>query len=435
MLDSIKKAAIKLDILSRNKPIKIVSHFDTDGITSAAIFSKALSKWGKSFSLEIVKNLEESTIKDLPDTHILVFLDLASNSLDCLKNKSTDIFIFDHHEIVQEIPKNITLVNPHLTSNEIISSAAICYLFSKEIGKADKEMATLAVLGMIGDNLERDILKFYNDIIKESETTIKKGLLIYPSTRPLDRTLEYSSQPFIPEVTGSFKGVLELLRDAGISRTNGNYKSLSELTEQEMSNLVTAIALRTHSEIKQDDLVGNIYLVKFFNKQEDARELSALINACSRMGHPQTSLGLCLGSKKSRIDAEKIYIEYKQNLISGLKLIPEIEKISGKGYTIINARNNIKDTIIGTIASIISRSPIYENGTVIIALAYNEDKIKVSARLAGNSGKNVREVLHKAVISLGGEVGGHQKAAGCLISKEKEQLFISELRKTLEPNQ
>lgn len=434
MLDLIKKAIPKLDELSKNKPIKVISHFDTDGITSAAIFSRALSKWQKSFSLEIVKNLEESTIKNLPENHILVFLDLASNSLDYLKNKNTEVFILDHHEIIQDIPSNVTLINPHLTKDEIISSAAICYLFSKELGKADKEMATLAVLGMIGDNLERDILKVYNDIIRDSETTIKKGLLIYPSTRPLDRTLEYSSQPFIPGVTGSFKGVLELLRDAGIQRNNGDYKSLSELTEQEMSNLVTSIALRVHSTIKQEDLVGNIYLVKFFNKLEDARELSALINACSRMGSPQTSLGLCLGSKKCKMDAEKIYVEYKQHLISGLKLVPEIEKISGKGYTIINARNNIKDTIIGTIASIISRSPVYEQGTIIIALAYNEDKIKVSARLAGNSGKNVREVLNQAVVQLGGEVGGHPKAAGCLISREKEDLFISEIKKAFEPS-
>jgi len=432
MINTIKQAIIKLDNLSKSKPIKIISHFDTDGITSAAIFSKALSKWQKSFSLEIVKNLEESTVKSLPDNHILIFLDLASNSLDYLKQKNTEVFILDHHEIIQEIPNNVTLINPHLTKEEIISSAAICYLFAKELGKADREMATLAILGMIGDSLEKDILKVYNEILKDSETTIRKGLLIYPSTRPLDRTLEYSSQPFIPGVTGSFKGVLELLRDAGIQRNNGDYKSLYELTEQEMSNLVTTVALRVHSTIKQEDLVGNIYLVKFFNKLEDARELSALINACGRMGSPQVSLGLCLGNKQSKLEAEKIYVEYKQHLISGLKLIPEIEKISGNKYTIINARSNIKDTIIGTIASIISRSPVYEQGTIIIALAYNEDKIKVSARMAGKGDKNVREVLNQVVVPLGGEVGGHPNAAGCLISREKEDLFISEIRKVLD---
>ncbi len=65
-------------------------------------------------------------------------------------------------------------------------------------------------------------------------------------------------------------------------------------------------------------------------------------------------------------------------------------------------------------------------------MAYNQDKIKVSARIAGRVDKNVREVLHKVVVPMGGEVGGHPKAAGCLISKDKETQFITELQKTLE---
>ena len=101
-------------------------------------------------------------------------------------------------------------------------------------------------------------------------------------------------------------------------------------------------------------------------------------------------------------------------------------------YTIINAKDNVKDTIIGTVASIISNSPAYAQGTVIIALAYNQDKIKVSARIAGRNGRNVRDVLHQVVIHLGGEVGGHPAAAGCMITRDKEEEFITELKKVLE---
>jgi single-stranded DNA-specific DHH superfamily exonuclease len=179
-------------------------------------------------------------------------------------------------------------------------------------------------------------------------------------------------------------------------------------------------------------MIGNLYLVKFFNKVEDARELSALINACSRMGYPDIALGFCLGSKSLKERAEKVYVEYKQHLVSALRFIEESEKIQGKDYTIIQARDNIKDTIIGTVASILSHSPIYKEGTMIVALAYDQDKVKVSARIAGKQGRNVREILSQIVVPLGGEVGGHPNAAGCLISKEKETLFIESLRKTLE---
>jgi hypothetical protein len=290
----------------------------------------------------------------------------------------------------------------------------------------------MAVLGMVGDIHDQNLSKYYDEIIKDSNTIVRKGPLLYPGTRPLNKVLEYSSSPYIPNVTGSFRGSLELLREANIYQDNGVYKSLFELNEEEMANLITAIALRTGGKIKDVELVGNLYLIKFYNKQEDARELSALINACSRMDHSEIALGFCLGNSKYKEKAEEIYRSYKQHLVSALRYVTDADKILGDKYTIINARDKIKDTIIGTTASIISRSPAYEEGTIIIALAYNKDKIKVSARIVGREGRNVREVLTKAVVPLGGEVGGHPMAAGCLIEKTQESKFISELKKVLD---
>lgn len=433
MIEQIKNAIEKIDSLSKTKPIKVISHYDTDGITSAAIFTQALKRWNKKFSLQIIKSLEPEFISSLPENQIIIFLDLASNSLSHISKINSDFFIFDHHEIIQEIPKKVTMVNPTLQSPpSSICSAAICYLFAKTLSPQNTDLATLSVIGMVGDSHEKNLSPVYNEILNDSQTTIRKGLLIYPSTRPLNKALEYSSSPYLPGVTGSPSGVLELLRDAGIKREQNEYKALYELSEQEMSSLITAIMLRSMKKTAPEELIGNLYLVKFFNKLEDSRELSALINACSRMGRPEIALGFCLGGSEQKKEAEKIYREYKQNLVSALRYVSETEKISGKKYTIINARDKIKDTIIGTIASIISHSHTYEKGTMIIALAYNENKIKVSARIAGREGRNVREVLNKIVVPLGGEVGGHPNAAGCIIGKDQEEIFIQELRKTLD---
>ena len=432
MINKIEIAIKKIDELSKNKSLRIISHHDTDGITSAAIFSRAMQRWNKKFSLQIVKGLEEDFIKNLPEDEVLIFLDLASNSLKYLKEKKTEVFILDHHELTDTIPENVFMINPLLENKEPLSGAAICYLFAKTLSLENKDLANLAVIGMVGDSLEKNLTREYEAILRDSETTIKKGLLLYPSTRPIDRALEYSSGMYIPGVTGSYKGVIELLKEANLQRTDNKFKALYELTEEEMSRIITAIMLRMVGIKNSSDMIGNLYLIKFFNKLEDARELSALINACSRMDHPNVSLGFCLGNKKYIEEAEKIYIEYKQHLVSALKYVSETEKISGKNYTIINAKDRIKDTIIGTVASIISHSPVYSEGTIIVALAYNENKIKVSARIAGKEGRNVREVLNQIVVPLGGEVGGHPRAAGCLIAKENEAKFIDELQKTLE---
>jgi single-stranded DNA-specific DHH superfamily exonuclease len=256
-------------------------------------------------------------------------------------------------------------------------------------------------------------------------------LLIYPSTRPLNRVLEYSSYPYIPEVTGNPEGVLEILREINLKTDSGKCKSLVDLDEEEMERLITAIMLR-NPKVKIREIVGDIFLIKFFNKLEDARELSAKINACSRYGESGTALLLCMEVSKAKKRADALHIKYRQNILSALKIVSKTEKISGKGFVIINTRDQIQDTIIGTVASILSNSSVYEEGTMITTMAQYENKIKVSARMVGKNGRNVREILARVVEITGGEIGGHEFAAGCLISSEKEQEFMDILRKNLE---
>lgn len=430
MLLAIEKIVNNFIEKSGNKPIKIISHYDTDGITSATIMAKALKRLGKTFSIKIIKQLDIEMINSLPKEEVLVFLDLGSSYLTELSNFE-NVFIIDHHEISGEVPASMNIINPHLFDRQSISASGLTYLFIKQLSQENKDLATLAIVGMVGDMLDRDISKLNNQIINDAEVTIKKGLLLYPSTRPIHKTLEFSSSTFIPGVTGNSRGVLEILREAGIERTNGEFKSLIELSEEESSRLITSILLRRMNK-NNSDILGNIYLVKMFNKLEDARELSAMINACSRLGFPEVALLVCLGNREARKKAEGIYASYKQHIVSALNFISCSDKIEGKNYIIINAKNEIKDTIIGTIASILSVSSMYEEGTVIIAMAYSEDKIKVSARVAGRNGRNVREILEQVTSKIGGETGGHHLAAGCTVCKDCEQVFTDYLKKVLE---
>jgi len=379
-----------------------------------------------------VKNLEKEEvlkIKNIAKDDVLLFLDLASASLDELNLFPNRIFILDHHEITGTPNSNITMINPHLFDNESISAAGISYLFSRAIDPKNKDLAGLAVIGMVGDMLDRNLSKSNNEILNDAEVTIKKGLMLYPATRPIHKALEYSSGIYIPGVTGNAQGAFELVREIGLTKEGNTFKSLIELDEDEMSKLLTAVLLRTKKT--GNEIIGNIYLVKFFNKLEDARELSAMINACSRLGQSYVSLSFCIGSKTAIKNAEEIYAKYKQQIVSALNFV-EQNKIEGKNYIIINAKDQIKDTIIGTISSIVSMSATKEEGSVVIGMAYDNEKIKVSARLVGRNGRNVRELLDKTVKEFGGEGGGHPQAAGCLICKDKEEAFLTNIVKNLE---
>ncbi|MBU4069366.1 MAG: DHH family phosphoesterase [Nanoarchaeota archaeon] len=414
------------------KEIQVISHFDTDGITSATIMIQTLQELDKKFSVKIVKSLDKELIENLSKDKITIFLDLASNSLNHIKDAQlSNTFIIDHHEISQEIPENINIINPELNGNQKLSGSCLTYLFCKKINSKNKKFAKLAILGMIGDMLEKEIDTLNNGILDDGEIQRKRGILIYPSTRPLNRTLEFCSNPYIPEVTGNIKGVLELLRETGLGPVNKKYKSLLELNEEEMEKLVTAIMLR-NPKSKSREIIGDIFLIKMFNKLEDARELSAMINACSRLGRSDIAIQFCMEIPQIKKKAESIHAKYKQLILSGLKFISETEKIQEPGFVIINAQDNIKDTMIGTMASILSRSSLYEEGTVVVAMSYYENNIKVSARRVGKNGRNVREILSRVMCGIQGEVGGHACAAGCVLKKEQEQEFINTLRKHLE---
>lgn len=420
----------------QDKKIHLVSHYDTDGITSAAIFSKTLKRLNKQFSIKIIKRLNEEEIILFPKDRIIILLDLGSNNLNDLSKLKNEIFVIDHHEVEKtKIPDNLVIINPHLLKNyEELCAAELTYLISKEISKENSAFAYLAIIGMVGDTMEKDINKTRDRIIKDSVIKIKKGLLLYPSTRPLDKIIEFSSRPFIPGATGNSLGIIQLLEEAGIEKNGKSYKSLIELNDDEMKRLTTAILLRLSSE-DASEYIGNLYIIKFFNRIEDARELSAIINACSRMGYPQIAFLLCMGNIYARKKAERIYVKYRQHIISGLKFIDQNDKIEGREYVIINAKDNIKDTIIGTLASILSFSSIYKPGTIIIAMAYSGDNIKISTRITGRktkSNRNLKELVDSVIQAIGGESGGHCNAAGCTINRKDEEKFIELIKRKLE---
>jgi len=241
---------------------------------------------------------------------------------------------------------------------------------------------------------------------------------------------------YLPGITGSLNGALNLLKEANISlKDNGEYRTILDLTKEETDRLVNAISQRTANADVIRKTFGNIYLIKFFNHLEDARELSMLLNACGKMGHGDLAISFCMGSKKAKFFAENIYISYKHLLLSGLKWVSSKDHIEGKNYIILNAGSEIKDTIIGTILSILSASFTYLPGTILIGMSITDnDRIKISARISGKkfTGINLQQLIEPIAKAVGGEGGGHQVAAGCLIPSSQEKEFISLLQKDLD---
>jgi nanoRNase/pAp phosphatase (c-di-AMP/oligoRNAs hydrolase) len=112
--------------------------------------------------------------------------------------------------------------------------------------------------------------------------------------------------------------------------------------------------------------------------------------------------------------------------------------IKKKGFILINAENKIMPSMIGTVASMLSKSNDIKKGTYIMSMAQNEDNTtKVSLRIAGLGccGRNSVDLLgivKRITKEVGGEAGGHQFAAGALIQTSLEDKFIEAAIRVLE---
>ena len=437
---TLAQAAEKLILIE--KPIKIISHIDTDGITSASILVRTLQKLDKNFSLSFVKQLSHKILFQLKQENysIYIFLDLGSANIQEIKDnlKEKQIFILDHH-LFQNIENDFIHINPHLfgINNELeISGSGIVYFLSKTINLENKNLSHLAIIGAIGDMQERKgFLGLNNEILQDSidsnKIEVSTGLRMFGSyTRPLYKLLQYSTDPYIPGITGNEESTLKFLENLKINKE----KKLFELDEEETKSLVTAIILqRLGSESSPEDVLGKIYLLKDEPEDsliKDCREFSTLLNSCGRLNKPSLGVGACLNDSNTKQKALLLLNDYKKELINSLNWFYQSRNspsiIEKENLVIINAEDNIRDTIIGTITSIISKSNLYKEGTILISLAHTlEEDTKISIRAVGKNNINLKEILSKITEKLNCKAGGHVNAAGSIIPQEKEQEFIN----------
>ncbi len=425
--------------------IRVISHLDADGLSSAAIITKALKRLNKKFALTVVKQLSQNSLSEFKQEsyETFLFVDLGSGNLKEIKEmmNAKKIIILDHHQ-PRDFENSFAHLNPMLfglDGNKDVSGAGLAYLFAKSLDEENKDLSILALVGAIGDNQDSQGFTSINKLILEDAKPyleITTGLRMFGAqTKPLYKILQYSTDPYIPGITGSEQAATEFLQALKIDPE----KKLIHLDKEEMKSLVTSIILqRLGSEEDPDDVLGPIYLLKSEKEEspiKDLREFSTLLNSCGRMNKHSLGIGACLGDTRSKQLAINTLNDYKKELISSLNWFytNKDKVIESENLMIINAENKVKDTIIGTLTSMIAKSNLYPENTILISMAYSADEnIKISIRCSGYKNKemNLKEILDSITSKIGVQAGGHKNAAGALIPQEKEAEFI-ELAKSL----
>ena len=451
-----KDAVASFRDLDKNETIRVISHLDSDGICAASILINTFNNENIKYSLSIVQQVNEGLLFDLKNEkhQYYFFTDLGSGQFSKIAYilKGKKIFILDHHELdVQTESDNIVHINPHLfgiNGSKEISGSGVVYLFCSHVNEKYKSMVHIALIGAIGDIQEHQgFLPLNDELLKEAKKQckiqVKRGLRCFGmQTRPIHKVLEYSTDPYIPDVSGSESGAIKFLQQIGINPKDKNrWKKMINLSEGDMKKLVTGIIMKRINETDPEDVLGNIYIL--LDEEEgspfrDAKEFSTLLNACGRLYKPSLGIGVCLGDKKLKKRAMEHMNNYKKEIIKAIhwyndnKNSPSV--VREDGFVIINAQKKILSTMIGTLASILSKSDEFEEGTYIMSLSHDQhNNTKVSLRVAGkNNSVDLRKIMREVTKHVNNaEAGGHKEAAGAIIPIKEEEKFIKIAKEVL----
>lgn len=418
----------------RGAHVRVISHLDADGLSSAGIITSLLRRLNVPFHLSVVKYVDENMIEGLRKENygVFLFLDLGSGELELLTSLSGRVFVIDHHK-PSSSGGSISVLNPFLEGvdgDAEVSSSGICFLLYKEL-LGDYSMAPLALVGALGDVQEDSGFKGLNELILEwaiekKLVEVRKDVKLFGGPDyPLVASLERTVDPFIKGVSDDSAGALSLVESVGIPIKIGErWITLSDLTDDQKRDLVNELVKRVEGLDRAKSLIGNVYVYLSEPKGSPLRDLSSfstILNACGRMG--KENLGVLLASGFRGEVLSKV-IEVQQEYKSYLsKLLREVKpRLIGRVAFIDEGL--AQDTVIGTVTSIVSRS--IRGADLVVGYAETQgDMLKVSARITGKAQQelNLDEVMRKASNEVGGKGGGHRNAAGAQIPKARKEDF------------
>lgn len=436
LVKAARQVAGFLDGLER--PVRVVAHYDCDGIASSIIAHEGLDRAGVEFDISYVEELNRDVLERLHSEAfepVWLFVDIGSGQVADVEAvlESETVLIADHHSPGEGAVDYH--VNPHdagIDGGEDISGAGVTYLVMRLLDEGNRDLLKYALIGATGDiqtdadgylGLNRELME---DAEAEGVITRKTGLKLYGrSGRSIAEALKYTTDPYLPGITNSESGAVQFLSELGIDlREDGEWRSLEDLSLEEEKAVVHGLIVRGYDVA---DLLGDIYIL---DNGWEIREFASLLNACGRLGRPEDGLKICLeddfelaGTVK-RAYGRKIgkYLSYVEDNMDDSRVVQDF----GSGKVIV-ARDNIHANMIGTVTTICQKSDILEGG-VLVGLAHKDEAdIKISARASADAvadGVKMNEIVEEVATVCGGEGGGHEAAAGGRIPRDEQDRFI-----------
>jgi len=460
-------------------PIRIFTHYDTDGLCSGAILSSALFRQKIPYHVKILKQLDKVGIEKISSNSektqsFIIFSDFGSGQCHEIEKhiQNGQYVILDHHlpqqienkDMREEIKKlkERSLpyhINPYFAGIEgsiEISSAGICYLFAKNMNSLNSDLSPLAIIGAVGDLQNQgpngSFIGLNSDILSESIAQKKleiKTDLNFSSIKPLNEAIAYSSDIHLPGLSQRVDVSLNFLKKTGvlIEKPDGELKALNDFNWEEKKKLSSAIIKYAIDSCGLDptEITGKLIVNKYIFEHEtrypellEASEFSNILNSCGKTGNASIGIAIAMGDRnKSMVEAQEILRNYKDKLKKSVDWIFDKHKMHKLEFIqYFYGEDEIPEEIVGTVCSSLLNSQLIDKTKPIFGYAdkKGENFYKVSGRTTldlVNSGVNLAEVIKIALklTSLDSLGGGHPPAAGAKIKKDVILEFLFKCNK------
>jgi len=459
-------AEIAADALGNASSAVVATHIDADGISAGAIATAALGRANVDAKTRFFKKLDEAAIGILADEHadLIWFTDLGSGSITKLEGMRA--VVTDHHmpetgyasgsrkgQALLTDFSTVLHVNPQLhgiSGASDLSGAGSTFLVALAMNEKNMDLSHLAILGAVGDLQDqktRRLEGLNRLILTEAEEVgtiqaIEDIRYFGRETRPVHKLLEFSSDPFLPRISGNEEGALSFLLELGIELKEGeSWRSWAGLADTEKNTIVTAIRDYLEGMRRRPEtiarLTGEIYVLSKEARGtpvRDAKEFATLLNACGRHGKADVGLRICAGDRGDSLSEGMVLLrEHRSALSKALTWAKGSGVIRLKNIQFFDAGDEIEETIVGTVAGMLLGSEGADRSVPMVAFAesaeYSETpKVKASSRGTQDlvsKGLDLSVAIRAAAEKVGGIGGGHNIAAGATIPLDRRDEFLT----------
>jgi single-stranded-DNA-specific exonuclease len=442
--------------------IAIITHLDADGITSGSIMAMALRRMGARFSLRTVSDLNSSVVEKMKaeGRDFYVITDLGGGWASHLRKALGDKWvIIDHHEITEEeilTDDGGQILNPWkfgIDGGREVSAGGMAYMVASALDFKNRDLSAIAVVSAVADRQDQgDKKSFFGLNAEILKTAQSLGLvsvdldiiLTGRETRPVHEALAYTLFHYIDGLTWNTEACYLLLKNAGIKLKDDSrrWRALAEFSQEEKSTIVEAVAKfvdssdKRVSDILLDDLIGYVYTLSREDKRSqlrDAREFSAMLNACGRIGKAGVGIAMCMGDRNMALSAgEEIMDMYKMTLRNNISTIfSEKWRLADDGKTtFVNGDGILEEGMLEAVSTLLSGSPSLRGRLLFVRTLAKEGTYKFSSRkcLDCKSQANLGVIMRQCSNALNGAGGGHSAAAGCSIPSSALDDFIAGIK-------